>query len=158
MVVRLDLTATLESRLSGKVDVFPVALRETMGRHQPINFVMGYSQGASCAQEAETDGTTGIDLDTVQPHQSARFTMWVVLPDAVTPTDPHPSEKTLGSQDWLMAIPVPQVNGHGVGEYVARGTRVVHCHEPVIGGESDRKYLAVVDDTPRAQHGECLEE
>lgn len=31
MVVRLDLTATLESSLSGKVDVFPVTLHETTG-------------------------------------------------------------------------------------------------------------------------------
>jgi hypothetical protein len=158
MVVRLDLTATLESSLSGKVDVFPVTLHET-GRHQPINFVIGYNQGAACAQEAETDGTTGIDLGTVQPHQSARLAVWVVLPDAITPTDQHPSEKTLGSQDWLIAIPLPQVDGHGIGqEYVVRGTRVVHCHEPALGGETDRRYIAVVDDTPKTLHGECLEE
>lgn len=159
MVVRLDLTATLESSLSGKVNVFPVALQDTTGRHQPINFLMGYNQGAACAQQAETDGTTGIDLGTVQPHQSAHFTMWVVLPDAITPADQHPSKKMLGSQDWLIAIPLPQVNGHGVGKpSVVRGSRVVHCHEPVIGGESDRRYIAVVDDTPKTLHGECLEE
>lgn len=159
MVVRLDLTATLESSLSGKVNVVPVILREKTVRHQPINFVMGYNQGASCAQEAETDGTTGPDLGTVQPHQSARFTMWVVLTDAITPADPHPSEKTLGNQDWLIAIPLPWVNGHGIGpEFVAHGARVVHCHEPVIGGESNRQYLAVVDHTTKIQHGECPEE
>jgi hypothetical protein len=85
--------------------------------------------------------------------------MWVVLPDAITPNDPHPSEKALATQLWLMGIPFPSVNGKGIGTpSKLSGPRVVRCH--VEGGNfgiaSGNEYIAVVGDTPTTMvESEC---
>jgi hypothetical protein len=140
VVVRLDLTTTLESNLAGEV-----GLDTGFVYARPINFVMGYSQGATCVYGEPTN--TKVSLGTLQPHQSADFTMWLVLPDAITPDDPHPSAKTLAAARWLIAIPQPKVNGSGFNQNqhdTVTGSRVVRCESETGGGQ----YLAVIAGTP----------
>jgi hypothetical protein len=149
IVVRLDLTATLESSLSGKVGLETSFIPETSGTHQLVNFVMGYSQGASCVRGEP--GATSINLGTLQPQQATNFTMWVILPDAVTPDNPKPSEKTLGAEHWFMAIPQPTVNESGSAQDQhdrVSGPRVVHCHNGDNPSEPGAEYIAVVGRTP----------
>jgi hypothetical protein len=149
MVVRLDLTTTLESSLSGAVGLETSYIPETEGRKQLPSFVMGYSQGASCVRGEP--GATSINLGTLQPGQSTDFTMWVVLPSAITPEDPHPSEKTLGAERWVMAVPQPTVNGSGYNQdehSSVTGPRVRHCPTGGAQGEPETDYIAVVGDTP----------
>jgi hypothetical protein len=153
IVVRLDLTTTLESSIAGQVSLETSYAPETSGTHELPNFVMGYSQGAQCVRGEP--GATSIDLGTLQPGQSSGFTMWIVLPDAVTPNNPHPTEKTLGADHWLMAIPAPSVNSSGSAQDQASrvsGPRVVHCPT----GEPP-KYIAVVGDTPMTLEAACVE-
>lgn len=45
----------------------------------------------------------------------------VVLPDAITPADPHPSEHALAARLWIMGVPEPSVNGKGTGVAKAAG-------------------------------------
>ena len=140
VVVRLDLTTTLESNLAGEV-----GLDTGFVYARPVNFVMGNSQGAACEYGEPTN--TKVSLGTLQPHQSANFTMWLVLPDAITPNDPQPSEQTLAAEHWLIAIPQPTVNGSGSSQNQRdsiTGPRIIRCESESGGG----KYLAVIAGTP----------
>jgi hypothetical protein len=142
IVVQLDLTATLESSLSGQLDLETEAIPGGS-----MSFVMGYSQGASCV--SGEPGVARAELGTLQPHQSASFTMWAVLADAITSNDPHPTERTLGAQELLMGLPLPVINGWS-GQSSARGRRVVKCHPNDSASEPvGAEYIAVVGDTPQ---------
>lgn len=142
VVVRLDLTTTLESRRSTEV-----ALQTGYITPHLINFVMGSSEGPGC--DAGEPGSTSVSLGQLRPHQLAHFTMWVVLPDAITPHDRHPSDKTLGAEDWLMAIPKPTLSGAVAGPNQhdrTTGPRLVICPRQ---NEANEEYIAVVGDTPK---------
>jgi hypothetical protein len=145
MVVRLDLTTTLESSLSGEVE-----LETSYLAGKTVNFVMDFSEGPQC--DNGQPGEAIIKLGTLQPGESHSFTMWVVLPEAITPDDPHPSERTLGAEHWLMAIVEPTVDGSGFLEDQHKsltGPRVVTCPRVY---EASEEYLAVVGDTPTTLH------
>jgi hypothetical protein len=140
IVVRLDLTTTLESSIAGQVGL------ETSYVHgQLANFVMGYSQGAQC--ELGEPNATSASLGTIQPGQSSNFTMWIVLPDAITPDNPHPSEKSLAGEGWFIEPPQPTVNGSGFHQdqhNSVTGPRVVQCENT----EQGIKHIAVIGGTP----------
>lgn len=109
LVTRLDLTTTIESSLSGTVMLvgFVPPLSEVS---HLVDYVLGFSEGPSCTLAAEESGPS-INLGTLQPHQPVNFTMWVVLLDAITPSDPHPSLHTLAHQNWIMGAPEATVDG-----------------------------------------------
>lgn len=109
MVTRLDLTATLESSLSGTVVLYGFIPPISQVSHL-VDYVLGYSEGPTCDLVNE-ESEISINFGTLQPHQPANFTMWVVLLDAITPNDPHPSEQTLAHQNWLMGAPEASVDG-----------------------------------------------
>jgi hypothetical protein len=92
LVVRLDLSTTLESSLAGEVKF---ETNSIIGGPL-VNFVMGFREGASC--ESGQPQNVVVNFGSVQPGQSDNFTMWVVLPDAITPADPHPSEHATSSR------------------------------------------------------------
>ena len=122
LVVRLDLTTTLESSLAGEVEVDASPIAGPM-----VSFVMGFKEGARC--EGGQPQNVVVNFGSMKPGQSVNFTMWVVLPDAITPADPHPSEHALTAQPWLMGVPLPLVNGKGIGTpSKLSGPRVVRCH------------------------------
>jgi hypothetical protein len=139
-VVRLDLTTTLESSLAGDIE-----LVTSTGRTRLVNFVLGFAHGATCHGEP---GLIHVDLGTLQPQQSADFTMWLVLPDVMTPDDPHPSGQTLAVEGWFIEAPQPLVNGSDLYRNQhdsVSGPRAVQCEN---NGEVT-KYLAVIGATPR---------
>ncbi len=145
MVVRLDLATTLESSLSGEVE-----LETSYLTGKTVNFVMGFSEGPQC--DNGQPGYANIKLGTLQPGESHTFTMWVILPDAITPDDPHPSEQTLGSEHWFMVAPEPSVNGSSYLQdqhNSLSGPRVVTCPRVY---EASEQYLAVVGDTSTTLH------
>jgi hypothetical protein len=137
VVVRLDLATTLESSLSGEVEL------NTGRAVAGTDYIMGYGSGAQCDSEVEA---TSAKLGTLQPHQATDFTMWLVFVNAITPNDLHPSEKALGAKDWVMEMPQVTVDGSSSldGHLIATGPRVVACDEP--GGP---KYIAPIGSTPR---------
>jgi hypothetical protein len=147
LVARLDLTTTLESSLAGEVKL---ETNSIIGGPL-VNFVMGFKEGARC--ESGQPQNVVVNFGSIQPGQSVNFTMWVVLPDAITPADPHPSEKALAARLWIMGVPEPSVNGKGTGIETkpnkVSGPRVVRC---IIYGDSiagpGNEYIAVVGDTP----------
>lgn len=142
LVVQLDLTTTLESRLAGEVEVDTTPIVGPL-----VSFVMGYREGARC--EGGEPKNVVANFGSMQPGQSVSFTMWVVLPDAITPNDPHPSEKALAAHLWLMGIPFPSVNRQGIGTpSKLSGPRVVRCRHEDFGLAGYEHYIAVVGDTP----------
>lgn len=122
IVVRLDLATTLESNLSGEVEL------NTGRAVAGTDYIMGYSEHAQCVSEAEG---TAAKLGTLQPHQSTNFTIWLVFVNAITPNDQHPSEKTLRAKYDPMEIPQVTVDGSSSldGHVSATGPRVVACDE-----------------------------
>jgi len=146
LVVRLDLTTTLESSLAGEVEVDTTPIVGPL-----VSFVMGYREGARC--EGGEPKNVVVNFGSMQPGQSVSFTMWVVLPDAITPNDPHPSEKALAADLWLMGIPFPLVNRQGIGTPTRlSGPRVVRCRHEDFGLAGYEHYIAVVGDTPTTLH------
>lgn len=146
LVVRLDLTTTLESSLAGEVTLSTSPVVGPL-----VSFVMGFKEGARC--EGGEPKNAEANFGSVQPGQSVSFTMWVVLPDAITPNDPHPSEKALAAHLWLMGIPFPSVNGKGIGTpNKLSGPRVVRCRTEDFGLAGYEHYIAVVGDTPTTLH------
>ena len=143
LVVRLDLSVTLESSLEGEITLSTSPVVGPL-----VSFVMGFKEGARC--EGGEPKNAEANFGSVQPGQSVSFTMWVVLPDAITPADPHPSEKALAAGSWLMGVPMPLVNGKGIGTPSRlSGPRVVRCRGNGDGvNEPGNEYIAVVGDTP----------
>ena len=157
LVVRLDLTTTLESSLAGEVTLSTTPIVGPL-----VSFVMGFKEGARC--EGGQPQNAEANFGTMQPGQSVNFTMWVVLPDAITPADPHPSEHALAARGWLMGVPEPSVNGKGTATgigikptTVLSGSRAVRCiiYGNDVAGPGD-EYIAVVGDEPTTMHeSEC---
>jgi hypothetical protein len=151
LVVRLDLSVTLESSLAGEVTVATTPIVGPL-----VSFVMGFREGARC--EGGEPQNVEANFGTMQPGQSVSFTMWVVLPDAITPADPHPSEHALAARGWLMGVPTPLVNGKGIGTPSRlSGPRVVRCRGNGDGvNEPGNEYIAVVGDMPTTMvQSEC---
>jgi hypothetical protein len=67
----------------------------------------------SCVLDNGESGPA-INFGTLQPHVPHSLPMWVVLVDALTPTDPHPSTHTLADQNWIMGLPDASVDGASV--------------------------------------------
>ncbi len=139
--VRLDLVVALESSLAGQVGV------ETsfVGDRQ-LDFVMGSNPPSCVLGEA---GSASVDFGVVQPHQSASFSMWVVLPDVITPDDPQPSEQTLREQGWFIESPTLTLNGSLVAVVADQqrdttGPRVVECQN-----NPGAKFIALIGGTPQ---------
>ncbi len=157
LIVRLDLTTTLESSLAGEVTVSTSPIVGPL-----VSFVMGFKEGARC--EGGQPQNAEANFGSMQPGQSVSFTMWVVLPDAITPADPHPSEHALAARGWLMGVPEPSVNGKGTATgvgikptTVVSGSRIVRCiiYGNDVAGPGD-EYIAVVGDEPTTMHeSEC---
>lgn len=151
LVVRLDLSVTLESSLAGEVTLSTSPIVGPL-----VSFVMGFKEGARC--EGGEPKNVEANFGSVQPGQSVNFTMWVVLPDAITPADPHPSERALAARGWLMGVPLPLVNGKGIGTpNKLSGPRVVRCRTNGDGvNEPGNEYIAVVGDEPTTMvESEC---
>jgi hypothetical protein len=150
LVVRLNLTTTLESSLAGEVTLSTSPIVGPL-----VSFVMGFKEGARC--EGGEPKNAEASFGSVQPGQSVNFTMWVVLPDAITPADPHPSEHALAADLWLIGVPAPLVNGKGIGTpNKLSGPRVVRCRTEDFGLAGYEHYIAVVGDTPTTLHeSEC---
>lgn len=112
LVIRLDLTTTLESGLSGTVAITGL-IPQVADVYHLLDLVYGYSEGPSCVLD-NVENESVINLGTLQPHEPQNFTVWVVLLDAITPTDPHPSVSTLSHQHWFIGEPNASVNNAGV--------------------------------------------
>jgi hypothetical protein len=145
VIVRLDLSATLESSLSGEVK-----LTTGWGKGTQAHFLLGSGEGAQCESGQPV---TYLDLGTLQPGQTAHQTIWLVLADAITPDNPHPTEGSLAAQDWSIEAPFPEVNGTPA-ELVHSG----HVHESKIEGSrigfcegSGFVFVSVVAGTPAEQ-------
>jgi hypothetical protein len=153
LVVRLDLSVTLESSLAGEVTLSTSPIVGPL-----VSFVMGFREGPRC--EGGEPKNAEANFGSVQSGQSVSFTMWVVLPDAITPADPHPSEHALAADLWLMGVPMPLVNGKGIGTPTRlSGPRVVRCRTEDFGLSGYEHYIAVVGDTPTTLHeSECPQE
>jgi hypothetical protein len=112
LVVRLDLTTTLESGLSGTVAIAGF-IPQIGDVYHLVDLVYDYTEGPSCVLD-NVENESVIDLGTLQPHEPHDFTMWVVLLDAITPRHPHPSVNTLSHQHWIIGEPSAAVNNAGV--------------------------------------------
>jgi hypothetical protein len=151
MVVALDLTVTLESSLAGEVELN----LGSMSSEVLAEYIFGYSSGAQCTP-AEVNPVTGIKLGRLQPHQSTTFPMWVVLINAITPNEPHPSEATLRHSNWLMALPHVTVDGESSvqpdAQPSANGPRVVQCTQS--GYSVGEDTIAIIGGTAKAVQGQ----
>jgi hypothetical protein len=113
LIRKLTITATITSGLSADVTIegFPVVpYEEPPHTHGLLDFVIDEPGGASCHRNT-TEAAASVNLGTLQPHTPAELSVWVVLPDAITPRDPHPSAKTLAHETWLLGSPSVIVDG-----------------------------------------------
>jgi hypothetical protein len=115
LVRRLDLTFAITSGLSGEVRIAPpiVAANEEEGAEEVrnLNFVVAAPEGTSCRKGLGEDERSAISLGVMQPNEHRTLSVWAVLIDAITPTDPNPSRATLKAQEWLMTYPEISVDG-----------------------------------------------
>lgn len=148
LTVSVALSITLESSLAGEVEVIT-------GRARGSDFfylIMPYNTGAECKPLAEASEAK-ISFKNLQPHQTEQFVMSAILPDAVTPNEPHPSEASLSKKSWFLEVPTATVNGQGAPAEVypnpktaprVSGPRIATCAE----SESPEKYVPVLDSMP----------
>ncbi len=88
-------------------------------------------------------------MGTLQPHEPHDFAMWVVLGDAITPNDPHPSTATLAHGQWLIHPLEAKLDNSRAGIANARaasGKRIVTC--PAEAGVYQEAYISLVGGTP----------
>ena len=144
LVTRLDLTTTIQSSLSAQV---ALTVPEQPASDS-LDFVMGNTDGAAtCGRGASSsEEAATASLGILEPHEPSNFTMWVVLLDAITPGDPHPSMATLAHQQWLMGMPVIYLNKlPASGTIRMTGRRIVTCH----ANYHEYTYIALAGGAPQ---------
>ncbi len=109
LVARVDMTVTIESGLAGSVIVGGFVPPFEDERHL-LDYAMKLSEGPTCVLDTG-ENAPSVDLGTLPPHHHGFLTMWVILLDAITPTDPHPSHRALTQGDWIMGAPYASVDG-----------------------------------------------
>ncbi len=115
LVRRLDLTFAITSGLSGEVRMTPpiVSVNEEEGAEEirNLNFIVDGPEGISCHKGLGEETGFAIDLGVMQPKERRTLSVWAVMIDAITPTDPHPSRAKLKAQEWLITYPAVSVDG-----------------------------------------------
>jgi hypothetical protein len=115
LVRRLDLTFAITSGLSGEVRFAPpmVSVNDEEGAEEirNLNFVVAAPEGTSCHKGLGEETGFALDLGVMQPNERRTVSVWAVLVDAITPTDPSPSRAKLKAQEWLMTYPGISVDG-----------------------------------------------
>jgi hypothetical protein len=152
LITRLDLTATIESGLSAHVTLANLSPSAVT---QHVDFVIDNSGGATCSSgdansEEAAEEATNPNLGTLQPHEPHHFTMWVILPDVITPNDPHPSTATLAHELWLIHLLGARIDNSPTGvpsAQAATGRRIVTCLAEA--GVYQEAYIALVSGTPQ---------
>ena len=152
LITRLDLTATIESGLSAHVTLANLA-PSAVTPH--VDFVIDNAEGSTCSSgdansEEAAEEAANPDLGTLQPHEPHHFTMWVVLTDAITPNNPHPSTATLAHEQWLIHLLGARIDNSPTGvpnAQAASGRRIVTC--PAEAGVYQEAYIALVSGTPQ---------
>jgi hypothetical protein len=137
LLVRLKVTAKLESSLAASIKLEglrPGSLGVGAdGQLLAANFLIEDGGGLTCESKTSEDA---VGLGLVRPQSSVQATVWIMLPGAVTPNAPHPSEKQL--EGWTMEVPTLSINGSpdrevspGNGE---GGPAMISCQEanPII--------------------------
>ncbi|MHB8243119.1 MAG: hypothetical protein ACYDHN_14160 [Solirubrobacteraceae bacterium] len=126
--MRLDLVAALESSLAGQLGIDMSYAGTPI---HALDFVLGLSPPTCVLAEPQY---ATVNLGTIQPQQSTSFTMWIVLPDVITPDDPQPSEQTLEHEGWFIDVPALALNGTAMREQHRAGltgSRVASGVDPV---------------------------
>jgi hypothetical protein len=115
LVRRVDFTFAITSGLSGDVRIAPptvsVNKEEEAEEIRNLNFVVAAPEGTSCHKGVGEETGFAIDLGVMQPKERRTLSVWAVLIDAITPTDPNPSRAKLKAQEWLMTYPGISVDG-----------------------------------------------
>jgi hypothetical protein len=133
VVVPLNLTTTIESGMSGEVTLSTGAVS-----WRNVNFLMGASD-AEC--KVGEPSNTKVSFGTLQPHQAFPYTIWLVLPDLVSPNDPHPSEKTLRQEGgWFIQAPEAGV----VTSSPAQSNSMTGSHVVTCDNNKAMKYVELV--------------
>lgn len=147
LVARLDLTTTIQSSLAGSVTV--ENFRPDGLGNGIVLFLVGSSEGASC--HPGNLPASEVDLGTLQPHAANTTTLWVILVNAVTPKESHPSALALG-KGWRMTLPTISVNNTPASQDVSiRGPRVIQCHQSESG--EGYSFISVAGKVPSVIRG-----
>lgn len=146
LVAHLELTTTIRSSLAADV-VLDDFLTDGQASRQ-TEFLMGYTNGPTCESEAGINHK--VDLGTLQPRIPHRFSIWIILDDAVTPNDPHPSASKLG-RDWRLPIPTVLIDSKPTAsDTTVGGLRVVSCTNEGIEGDL---FVSIAGTVPHSIHG-----
>jgi len=147
LVARLDLTTTIQSSLAGSVTV--ENFRPDGLGNGIVLFLVGSSEGASC--HPGNLPASEVDLGTLQPHAANTTMLWVILVNAATPKEPHPSASALG-KGWRMTLPTISVNNTPASQDVSiRGPRVIQCHQSESG--EAYSFISVTGKVPSVIRG-----
>lgn len=109
LVSHLELSVTIESGLSGSVIVGGF-VPPAGSSEQSMDFAATTSEGPTCVADTG-ESEFAIPVGTLEPHESRTVDLWIVLLNAITPTDPHPSSAALAKQGWIVGLPIASVDG-----------------------------------------------
>lgn len=113
LVRRLDVTVFITSGLAGDVSVVQPerSINEEAKTPPSVDFIVAGPEGTSCHKGIDEEDGAVVNFGTLQPQERRTFSVWVVLINALTPADPHPSIKQLQGQEWGMTGPTVLVDG-----------------------------------------------
>jgi hypothetical protein len=155
MFIKLELAATIDSSLGATVEL-TVPRPGVINFGSAIEFLNESGQRVECAT-IQNANTMRINLGSLQPHQQSQLKpMWIVIVDAITPSEPSPTPSSLATRGLALGGMTPIVNGNGaITNYAVKGQASRVC-----GSLLEKKgYLAVVPITcsqiEKTEHGEA---
>jgi hypothetical protein len=102
LVVRLDMTASIESGQPGDVQL-------DLG-NAPIEHEMLVITSASGCRHGGVNAATA-NFGELSAQSAGHAIAWIVLPQVAAPAYPHPSSTELSKEGWVMFDPAIKVNG-----------------------------------------------
>lgn len=102
LVVRLDMTASIESGQPGDVQL-------DLGNAPIEHELLVITRSSGCRHGGVNAATANFGELSAQP--AGHATAWIVLPRVAAPAYPHPSSTELSKEGWVMFDPAIKVNG-----------------------------------------------
>jgi hypothetical protein len=134
--LRLDLTATVTSSLAADVSLLQFESDNWAPKNMDI--ILSSEGSETCA----ISGDSTVDFGELQPHQLASATVWLILPNTITPNEPSPVLKRLTSE-FRLRVPELSVGSSVTDTPTTTGPRIAICGNYLSGTD---KFIAISTD------------
>ena len=146
--IRLDLTATVESSLPATVSLLQFEGDNWAPKNMDI--VLDAEGALSCQVSGDSEVTFG----QLQPHQAGHQTVWLILPEAITPDEPHPEMRKL-TAEYRLKIQKLEVAESATDTPTATGSQIASCIN--VPSATD-KFIAISTEVARTMKNVTGEE